>query len=72
MNKPKYNYGDKVKFRLHNQYDEIIEKEGTVYIIDEHGTFENPGIVSYDILVTYEDNQKTLWKHIGEHLIVED
>ena len=72
MKKLKYNYGDKVKFRLHNQYDEIIEKEGTVYIIDEHGTFENPGIVSYDILVTDEDNQKTLWKHIGEHLIVED
>ena len=72
MKKPKYNYGDKVKFRLHNQYDETIEKEGTIYIIDKYGTLENPGIVSYDIIVTDEDGNETLWKHISEPLIVED
>ena len=72
MNKPKYNYGYKVKFRFKNQYGETIEKEGTIYIIDEHGTFEQPGIVSYDILVIDKDGKKTLWKHISEPLIVKD
>ena len=34
IGKPKYNYGDKVKFTLDN-----ITYSGEVYIIDKYGTF---------------------------------
>ena len=46
---PKYQYGNPVKFELNGEI-----KEGTVYIIDKYGTFEDDSDVSYDILVKNE------------------
>lgn len=73
IGKPKYKYGDKVKFSLN---EEILE--GTVYIIDKYGTWEDSSDVSYDILVETnkyitKENPKgeCLYKHIKETLIIE-
>lgn len=55
---PKYKYGDIVSFKCNNK-----KHTGEVYIIDAHGTFERPDVVSYDILVKDEN---ILYKHIGE------
>lgn len=67
----KYEYGDTVKFKLGN---EILE--GTVYIVDANGTWELPGVRSYDILAcspryVSEMNPKgeCLFKHISENLL---
>lgn len=60
----KYTYGDEVSFKL-----EGTTYKGTVYIIDEHGTFECPNEVSYDILSTYDGNE-TLFKHIPESTLL--
>ena len=56
----KYKYGDKVKFKLEGK-----DYEGTIYIIDKYGTFENPGKTSYDIL-SERNGVETLFKHIPE------
>lgn len=48
MKEPKYKLGDTVKFTVMIKGKQCT-KEGEVYIIDKYGTFENPGIVSYDI-----------------------
>ena len=61
--KPKFKYKEKVHFKLG---DEI--KEGTIYIIDEYGTFSDPSDVSYDIMSTYE-GKECLFKHITEKLV---
>lgn len=61
LGKPKFNYGDVVKFKLG---DDI--KEGIVYIIDKYGTFEDDSDVSYDILVKSEN---CLYKHVTERLV---
>ena len=61
--KPKFKYEEKVKFKFG---DEI--KEGTIYIIDEYGTFSDPSDVSYDIMSTL-DGRKCLFKHITEKLV---
>lgn len=58
---PKYQYGNLVKFELNGEI-----KEGTVYIIDKYGTFEDDSDVSYDILV---GNENCLYKHINEKYI---
>jgi hypothetical protein len=57
---PKYQYGNLVKFEFNGEI-----KEGTVYIIDKYGTFEDDSDVSYDILVKNE-NEHCLYKHINE------
>lgn len=57
---PKFQYGNLVKFELNGEI-----KEGTVYIIDKYGTFEDDSDVSYDILVKNE-NEHCLYKHINE------
>ena len=44
--KPKYKLNDPVKFTLDGK-----QHSGNVYIIDANGTFDNPGVPSYDILV---------------------
>jgi len=73
--KPKFNYGDNVKFKLQNK-----EYVGKVYIIDEYGTWDNPSDVSYDILVkdAFKEgdehyhpngNNDCLFKHITESLV---
>ena len=73
IGKPKYKYEDKVKFSLN---DKIYE--GTIYIIDKYGTWEDSSDVSYDILVeepkyASDINPKgeCLYKHIKETLIIE-
>lgn len=61
--KPKYSFGDSVKFKINNKV-----LSGTVYIIDSYGTFEDDSDVSYDIL---DEAQKCLYKHIREDKIIE-
>ena len=54
--------GDKVTFRCGDE-----TKEGVVCIVDAHGTFEQPGIPSYDILV---EDENMLYKHVSNEMIV--
>lgn len=58
MKNTKFEYGDIVNFKINGAI-----KTGRVYIIDANGTFENPGVASYDIMV---DDENTLYKHIEE------
>ena len=73
--KPKFNYGDIVKFKLEDK-----EYTGEIWIVDKFRTFDNPDDVSYDILVKdafkegdkyYKpnDNNDCLFKHITEKLV---
>jgi hypothetical protein len=55
-----YNYGDKVNFSIED--GKVLQ--GEIYIIDKHGTFEKPGIPSYDIMT-----DDCLYKHVTENLI---
>lgn len=50
--KPRYKHGDKVIIEFPKS-DTLNAGEhlGTIEIIDEYGTFENPSDVSYDILI---------------------
>lgn len=63
IGKPKFKYGDKVKFVLEDK-----EYIGEVWIIDKFGTFEDNSDVSYDIMVeNYDGNGNgCLFKHISE------
>ena len=61
--KPKYNYGDVVKFKCG---DDI--KEGIIAIIDRWGTFEDNSDVSYDIM---NKEENILYKHFGEKFVIE-
>lgn len=72
IGKPKFNYGDKVKFVVGDK-----EYVGEVWIIDKFGTFEDDSDVSYDIMVKdafkegdeyYRPNRNNdcLFKHISE------
>ena len=63
LGKPKYNYGDVVKFKLG---DDI--KEGIIAIIDKYGTFEDNSDVSYDIM---NKKENILYKHFGEKFVIE-
>ena len=58
------NKGDKVTFRCGGE-----TKEGVVCIVDAHGTFEQPGIPFYDILV---EEENMLYKHVSNEMIVTD
>ena len=60
MKAPKYNVGDIVKFQF---VDEI--KEGSVFIVDRYGTFEQNEEPSYDIMI---DSENCLYKHIRESI----
>lgn len=71
--KPKYKLNDTVKFTLDGK-----QHLGNVYIIDADGTFDNPGVPSYDILVKehlyisqINPEGCILYKHIPETLIDE-
>lgn len=72
MNKPKYNYKDKVKFNLlyNNKEYTLI---GEIYIIDKYGTVEQDEEPSYDIYVDnfIYTNKPCLVKHIRESSIVD-
>lgn len=68
---PKYSYGDKVQFTLDGE-----DYEGTIYIIDKYGTFEDDSDVSYDVMVIsdkfkseFNPNGECLFKHLNEKLI---
>ena len=61
LGKPKFVFGDKVKFTINNE-----KKTGTIYIIDKYGTFEDDSDVSYDIL---NDDETCLYKHINEKYV---
>ena len=67
LGKPKYNYGDIVKFTIGEE-----EYTGKVYIIDAWGTFFDDSDVSYDIMVGDEENDPEhacLFKHIRENFV---
>lgn len=63
LGKPKYNYGDRVKFNVNGEY-----KEGEIAIIDRYGTFFDDSDVSYDIL---NEEENMLYKHCREDCVVE-
>ncbi len=52
-----YKIGDKITFFCGN-----TQKKGVVLIVDTHGTFDGPGIPSYDILV---EEENMLYKHVS-------
>ena len=64
--KPKFVYGEKVRFTISDQEDNAMEKIGSIEIIDRYGTFFNPSDVSYDILV---EDENCLYKHITERIV---
>lgn len=71
--KPKYKLNDTVKFTLDGK-----QHLGNVYIIDADGTFDSPGVPSYDILAKerlyisqINPEGRILYKHIPETLIDE-
>lgn len=63
LGKPKFEYGQKVRFTITDQNGNSIEKIGTIEIIDRYGTFFDTSDVSYDILV---EDENCLYKHITE------
>ena len=67
LGKPKYNYGDEVKFKVKIQ-DKEYELVGKVEIIDKYGTFGDNSDVSYDIMVDKcpWNNEPCLFKHFRE------
>ena len=66
IGKPKFEYGQKVRFTISDQNGNSIEKIGTIEIIDRHGTFFDTSDVSYDILV---EDENCLYKHITERQV---
>ena len=65
--KPKFKYGDSVKFTV---TIDGVETEfiGTIYIVDAYGTFFDSSDVSYDIMSTFK-GRETLFKHISEKYV---
>lgn len=66
IGKPKFEYGQKVRFVISDQNGNSIEKIGTIEIIDRYGTFFDTSDVSYDILV---EDENCLYKHITERIV---
>lgn len=66
---PMFKYGDRVGFYI-KPYgkDKEIFCEGSIYIIDRYGTFEQDEEPSYDIMVDDWNNtgEKMLVKHVRE------
>lgn len=68
LGNPKYNYGDKVKFKVVSECFEY-ELIGKIDIIDKYGTFTDNSDVSYDIMVEEGDfpiGYPCLFKHFRE------
>lgn len=64
IGKPLYKQNEKVKFTING-----IEVEGSVYIIDAYGTFEQNEEVSYDVMLPDKNpltGEPCLVKHIRE------
>lgn len=70
IGKPKFKHGDRVQFMLGQEGT----LHGSVYIIDEYGTFEDNSDVSYDIMVDEYGPKKEpcLFKHITEKLVTKE
>lgn len=51
--------GDKVIVKLDGK-----EYQGEIYVIDKNGTFKNPKIPSYDIMIP---ELNLLYKHVSEY-----
>ena len=71
VGKPKYTYGDVVKFKIIDEDDKEYILTGKISIIDSYGTFFDNSDVSYDVEVEAEDNlpmpgMACLYKHIRE------
>lgn len=66
IGKPKFEYGQKVRFTISDQNGNSIKKIGTIEIIDRYGTFFDTSDVSYDILV---EDENCLYKHITERIV---
>ena len=67
IGKPKFNKDDRVKFKINRK-----EKTGSIYIIDEYGTFFDDSDVSYDIMVDRDEDHgglSCLYKHISEKFV---
>lgn len=66
--RPKYNYGDRVRFSVYDkEKDERVYLYGNVYIVDSYGTFFNDTEPSYDIMVVNSQwPDGCLYKHIPE------
>lgn len=62
LGQPKFKIDDQVRFKLADG----VEREGFIYIVDAHGTFEQNEDVSYDIMVKSEN---CLYKHIMEKYV---
>lgn len=61
LSKPKYNYGDIVRFKNNGEI-----KFGKIEIIDSNGTYFQKEEPSYDIMV---NDEQCLYKHIRESFI---
>lgn len=59
--KPKYKVGDRVRFEFNG---ELVE--GTIWVVDAYGTWEDPSEPSYDVM----SDQDCLYKHIREDYIL--
>lgn len=64
IGKPKFKYEENVTFQFGEQL-----KKGTIYIIDEYGTWDDRSDVSYDIMSTTDDGRQCLFKHINEKYV---
>lgn len=57
-----YKIGDKVDFDCCGTI-----KSGKIFIVDRYGTFERPGVVSYDIMC---ESDGVLYKHCPNKLVI--
>lgn len=64
MEKVLYKVGDAVTFECNGK-----TKSGNVFIVDAHGTFERPDVISYDIL---SEKENMIYKHIPQTWIIKD
>lgn len=72
MPNPKFKRGDIVSSFVIEENGERYDYEGEVYIVDANGTFMNPGVPSYDIMVEnwMNSGEKMLVKHVPEKGVV--
>lgn len=61
ISNPNWKVGDEITFFCGN-----TQKKGVVLIVDSNGTFENPGIPSYDILV---EEENMLYKYVSSNMM---
>lgn len=61
MERKLYKVGDEVIFMVDNK-----QREGIIFVVDAYGTFERPGIPSYDILV---ESENMLYKHVAYNMV---